>query len=187
MRDECENKDSNCARVHRSQVIGGVIKMCRSSKNSLLCRAIDRKSSRTSVFSLRSTLPCAQTCCFTGNHARGVSSETHHAQSGLDQSKAFERRRQASVSLVPDRSAGAAVCPAEPQFLGNKSPKSRKMLARSSVTSEESREEHGALPRYKGTHIEARAPFLATSPIGSSSLTFFKQLLCDELLGPTLL
>ena len=31
------------------------------------------------------------------------------------------------------------------------------------------------------------ATFLATSPIGSSSLPFFKQMLCDELLGPTFL
>ena len=31
------------------------------------------------------------------------------------------------------------------------------------------------------------AIFLATGPIGSSTLTFFKQTLCEELLGPTFL
>ena len=76
-----------------------------------------------------------------------VSSGTHHPQSGQDQSKAFERRRHTSISLLPAKSAGAARNFAEPEFLGGKSPKSRPILARSSITSEESQEEHGALPR----------------------------------------
>ena len=62
-----------------------------------------RKSSRTSVFSVCNTLPCAQACCFASSHARGDSSGTHHPQSGQDQSNAFVRRRQTSISLVQPR------------------------------------------------------------------------------------
>ena len=56
---------------------------------------------------------------------------------GLDKTKsnAFVRRRQTSISLVPAKSAGAARNCAEPEFLGNKRPKSRTIMARSSNTS----------------------------------------------------
>ena len=106
-----------------------------------------RKSPRTSVFSVCSTLPCAQACCFTSNHARGDFSGTHHQQSGHDQSKAFERRPQVSIFLAPDKSAGSARCFAEDEFLGNKSSKSRTILARSSITGGGSLAAHGSLPR----------------------------------------
>ena len=73
--------------------------------------------------------------------------QEHTTQSGQDQSKAFERRRQASISLLPAKSARAAWNFAEPEVLGNKSPKSRTILARSSITGEESLEEQGVRPR----------------------------------------
>ena len=105
-----------------------------------------RKSSRKSVFSVCNTLPCAQACCFASSHARGDSAETHHPQSGQDQSNAFVRRRQTSISLVPAKSAAAARNFAEPEFLGNKRPKSRTIMARSN-TGGRSLVAHGLLPR----------------------------------------
>ena len=55
-----------------------------------------RKSSRTSVFSVCNTLPCAQARCFASSNALGDSSGTHHTHYGQDQSNASERRLRAT-------------------------------------------------------------------------------------------
>ena len=87
-----------------------------------------------------------------------VVSPQEHTIHSLDKTsrKPSNNADKLQISLVPAKSAGAARNFAEPECLGNKSPKSRTILARSSITGEESLEEHGVLPRVdEKTTIEA--------------------------------